>query len=161
MAETKIIPSAPFSLPAPDISFYDSAYGCHYGFNERQLKFSQHHGFEYASRGNDFFSMESPGTLNTFPIFRRDHLGFRRAYPPPKRSLYPQKPPQPPQRPQTVPTFSEGYPRTARRVPHLDLRRATPPTGSQTSRPYRSQARGIAQYTPRTFTPAAFTTRYR
>jgi len=164
----------PYSRPALDLHFYNTTYGSHFGYNERQNDFNKHHGFEYTERDEDFFSMNAHSTLNTYPLYRRDALGFRRDYPKPKAlPLRPQGQPCPPNAPryrpqpasiqhqqlQQVPTLSQTP-----RVPRLRLQglanngaqtaRACPP-----SRP-RPTVRAIRNYTPRTHTPRVYTGRY-
>lgn len=165
MSDSQIL--TPYSIPAPDLKFYDTSYGSNFGYNERGSKFNKHHGCVFTPRGDDFFSMEAHSTLNTYPIFRRDWLGFRREFPPQKRMPIPpygqNYPPQiaPPQPPDAAQTVRAYYP-CPPRVPSLRLPADCGHDGSSTSRDPQPPriVRNIKHYTPRTFTPRVFTGRY-
>mmetsp|Transcript_18615 Transcript_18615/g.26125 ORF Transcript_18615/g.26125 Transcript_18615/m.26125 type:complete len:170 (+) Transcript_18615:113-622(+) len=72
----------PWARQWKDIKFYDTSYGCQFGYNERQQRFQRWHGFAVAARSEDNFDMDAPGVLSTAPIFHRNALGFRVPFPP-------------------------------------------------------------------------------
>jgi len=64
---------------ASDLRYFHTTYGATFGYNERAKKY--HRSYGLVTPPNQPAFVETPlGPLATAPLYRRDHLGFRRDY---------------------------------------------------------------------------------
>lgn len=65
---------------APDLRYFHTTYGTNFGYNERARKYHRSYGL-VTPPTNPAYAPHRLGDLDTAPLFRRDHLGFRQEYP--------------------------------------------------------------------------------
>jgi type II secretory pathway pseudopilin PulG len=65
---------------ASDLRYFHTTYGATFGYNERAKKY--HRSYGLVTPPNQTAFVDTPaGPLATAPLYRRDHLGFRRDFP--------------------------------------------------------------------------------
>jgi hypothetical protein len=65
---------------AADLRYFHTTYGHTFGYNERARAYHRSYGL-VTPPTNPAYAPPSSGDLDTAPLFRRDHLGFRANYP--------------------------------------------------------------------------------